>query len=371
MKTTVYCRISSIGQADGVSLDAQLDECKRALAGNKIVDPILVQEVCSAYESTPPMLEILTRKRNHRMVFYAVDRFSRNVLNGIENATKMLKQGCELIFIRDRLVVREASGTNWLKLVQLITQAEAEAKAISARVTGAIAYLKRNGYHHSGHVPFGFDAVQDVEKPNRKRLRANADEEHVMKFIVLCRTRGSKVTELNKALTAAAPAAARDPIVLEWTDKGETKKMKELKYEMEYEDITYFLNEHGLTYRGKRWTKASVSAVYQRFLKRKREAGRDVDDLAEDMFSFGLGDSDSDETESDEETAAAAPAMMDFTDDEEVKVDPNGWQVPPPGMFGSNPFMTPPRRNLSPASPPMAPKKAPRKPAEKEYKRRK
>jgi DNA invertase Pin-like site-specific DNA recombinase len=360
MKTTIYCRISSIGQAEGVSLDAQLDECKRALAANKVTDAVFVQEVCSAYENTPPLLGIVARKRNHRVVFYAVDRFARNVLNGVENARTMLKNKCELIFIRDRLVVRQAAGAEWLRLVQLITQSEAESKAISARVTGAIAYLKRNGYQYSGHVPFGFDSVQDEAKPNRKRLRVNKDEDHVLKFIVLCRTKGAKVSDVNKALVRIAPAAAQDPIVLEWSDKGVTKKLKELKYEMSYEDIAFFLNDHGLEYRGKEWTVASVSAVHLRLKKRKRQDEMDVDDVAEQMaFGFNISD------ESDDETYEPSDDSSMDTDDSEVKVDQSGWQVPPPNMEwedSRDPFTTPPRR-ASPASPPMAPKKAPKKAA--------
>ena len=334
MKTTIYCRISSLNQTQGVSLEAQLEECNQVLHFNKQTADSVVQEVCSAYESTPPLLAILTRKRNHRVVFHAVDRFSRNVLNGVENAKQMLKYHCELIFVRERLVVRKTEGAEWLRLMSLITQAEAESKAISLRVKSTISFLKKHGYQHSSHVPYGFSAMPDPAKPHLNRLHPNTTENAIVKFIVLCRTKGSSIGDINKALREFSPSAYKNPIVIEWTDKGETTALSFLKYAMSYDDIAYFLNEYGMVYRGKKWDSSNVSSVYRRFFKRN-----DADEVNELSFDFSLSDDEDDDEESDSRDENG----------EEMKIDSHGWQVFPPNLDPSTRF--PSTRSPSTRSP--------------------
>lgn len=288
MNTTVYCRISSVSQLNGFSLAVQLDECKRALLANNISKADIVQEVNSAYEEIPPLLQKLIHKRAHRMVFYAVDRFSRNVNKGIESAQTLINNKCVLVFIRDQLIVESTNGEEWFKLVQLLTQAEAESKAISNRVKGVVAYLKRSGYHTSGRVPFGFSVSPDAIIPKCKRLHPNQQESDVMKFITLCRTKGASIESINQALDRAVPGAIADPIVIEWKDKDKTIKLEALKYEMSYQDITYFLNEYGILYRGKRWTINLVQSVYRRSQK---SAENNLVELDKEYSLFGFNDS--------------------------------------------------------------------------------
>ncbi len=336
MKTTIYCRISSLNQTQGVSLEAQLEECKQAIQFNKHTVDSVVQEVCSAYESTPPLLETLTRKRNHRVVFHAVDRFSRNVLNGVKNAKQMLKYHCELVFVRDRLVVRETQGPEWLRLVSLITQAEAESKNISLRVRNAISFLKRNGYQHSSHVPYGFSSLPDPVKPHLKRLHPNTVENAITKFIVLCRTKGASIGDINKALREFAPSAYKNPIVIEWNDTRGKVLLSSLRYELSYDDIAYFLNEYGMVYRGSEWNSKNVASIYRSFKKRSED---DVDELVSN-FNFNLREERDETGEGDKKEGEDTE---DTEDSEEVKIDANGWQVFPPG-FSECP-LTPPRTN--------------------------
>jgi DNA invertase Pin-like site-specific DNA recombinase len=307
MNTTVYCRISSVGQLSGFSLDVQLDECKRALVANNISDAVVVQEVHSAYEEIPPLLQELIRKRKHRMVFYAVDRFSRNVIKGIESAQTLINNKCVLIFIRERLMVDSTNGKEWLKLVQLLTQAEAESKAISNRVKSVVAYLKRSGYHTSGRVPFGFSVSPDAIIPKRKRLHPNHQESDVMKFITLCRTKGATIDSINQALDRAVPGAIADPIVIEWKDKDKTIKLEALKYEMSYQDITYFLNEYGILYRGKRWTINLVQSVGRRSQK---SAENNLLELDKEFSLFGFDEMKYDVSHSAPEKVVSTPLIV-------------------------------------------------------------
>lgn len=376
MKTTIYCRISSVGQVDGVSLDAQLDECKKACAANKLSLPTTVQEVCSAYESIPPLMKVMLNKRNHRFMFYAADRFSRNVALGLEMAKKIIKNGSIIVCLREKLVVDKMEGPAWLKFVQALTQAEGESKAISARVKGAIKYLKSNGYHCSGHVPYGYRVVPDEVNERRKRLVENPEEQKVLAYIQMATCSGTNVASINRALKAINSGAA--DVVVEHED--ERRPLKKLKHALEYLDVAYFL-EGISTYRGKPWTPARISAVLASARKRAAVATADLDQLTEEFMFMSAQEEEptDDETETDDDGMdhkyGDAEEVVDELEDpddssmdldpEEIKIDEHGWQQMPPPKAGkpksSSSFHTPPRKP-APSKCPGAPKKSQKRP---------
>lgn len=271
--TTIYCRISSQSQAQGVSLDAQMSFCENYLSGGSLSDGTMesfatVQEIASAYSyKTPPLLNILVQKKNHRVVFYSVDRFSRNSVIGITNALTMLKNKTTLIFSQENLILfpkdsQEGSRTSqeWNRFIDLLSHAHAESRAISNRVKSSIRYLRENGFHISGSVPYGFEAVPDVSNPQRKRLHECKVETEILNFIQLCRRKNASVAEINEAISVCSPLARANPIVIE----KNSRVLQTLENSIEYRDIAWFLNEYGLSYRGKEWTIYSVSSVYNR-----------------------------------------------------------------------------------------------------------
>lgn len=316
MRTIIYCRISSIGQTEGVSLDAQLDQCKQLCVSNRIENTTHVQEVSSAYSSTPPILDTISKYRNTRVVFYAVDRFSRNVQNGINMAEAMLKNKCVLVFAREQLVVNSVDSLLWSTFVAAMRQAETESKAISQRVKGAITYLKRHGYHASGHIPYGYSVVPDADKPNRKRLVENPDEQKVLTFIRLCITRGSLVSEINDALKVINPRA--DSIVIEHRDEFEP--LKRLAEGMQMTDIAYFLEKS--TYRGKPWTAARVSSAWKQATRQQTAAVDAVDDMFQFMNIENKYDGESDREMESDDTCEEVKGDCEMEFEDEVKGRP-------------------------------------------------
>ena len=339
--TTIYCRISSAGQEQGTSIDSQQEACQKLARANGIAAVSIIHETHSAYNSVPPLLEVLLRKKNHRYIFYAVDRFSRNVKLGIENATLLLKNKCTLIFDREELTVTSSEGTQWDKLVEHLEQAEAESRAISMRVKGAITYLKGKGYHASGHVPFGFETRPDPIKPQRKRLHEELSEQAILAFIRMCRTEKAKVAEINRLLRIISPRFSENPIIVEHPDHvtkdGYYKPLKTLVSVFTYKDIAYFLNEYGANHRGKAWTAQSVSSV----LRHKDQP--DVEGITESFSFASMDDAESEEEPPKKKVQKKMPPkmpqkkkvpprkaqQMEDSDEEEVKVDKSGNKVYP------------------------------------------
>ena len=356
MRTFIYNRISSEGQKDGVSLDVQLDICKRACVKNNLGQGTVIQEIHSAFKQTPPLLLSLLGKKKSRIVCYSVDRFSRNMNNGLANAQKLIKAGCVLVFIREKLIVDRASGPMWLNFVKALSQAEAESQAISDRVKGAVRYLKKNGFHLGKIAPYGSCIVADGK---RRRLMPVKEEEHVIKFIQLCRTKSANVSEIKATLAKFAPSAKKDP--LEFTHKDNPDVlMKRLKYAMLYGDIAYFLNEYGSTFREKKWTAQTVTKVYRASLKGDEE----VEEL-DDLFNLSISNDSDDEKkvpkkgekkekerkvmEEDNDEDSDATVEVDSEEyEEDMKVDADGFQMPPLSFFSPHSHHSP---HPSPPSP--------------------
>jgi DNA invertase Pin-like site-specific DNA recombinase len=320
----IYARVSSKQQKGGVSLSFQVQECKRAATGSYKI----VTEVHSAFRVVPPKLKEVTKAQNTRVVFYAVDRFSRDEKLGTRLAEKMLEKGCTLVFTREKLVLGlgrrgAVSRKDWRTFLRYLREGEAESEKISLRVKGSIRYLKENGYV-SGPVPFGYTTK---EVPDEKRLKLVEDEIEmsVLDFISLCATKGSSVLEINQALCTFAPIATEDPLVVEYEEVPVTH----LKYRFTYQEIAEFLNLYGSTCRGAKWTADKVESLFAK-LRNGKYAEKFVlsneevrEEEARDKFERSLaeGSEKSDEEESDEEESDEEESDEEEESEEEESED--------------------------------------------------
>lgn len=270
MSCFIYCRISSSIQQDGVSLDAQWKTCTEVLSSHGLTKPVLIQEVCSASKTIPPMLNTLCNKKKITIVFYSVDRFCRNEENGLEIVDKLLKNNSKLIFVRENLVVSD-HGENFSKFQLALKIASAESKAISDRVKICLEHYRSQGFH-VGPAPYGKTLVPDKHQPKRKRLDTNSEEDKVIKFIMACSTPGTSVNEINSILETLAPIAKEDPIVVENDDKPVTYITKKFGFSL----IAEFLNSYKVPYRnGKEWSANIVSRIVANYIPSSSSSSKD------------------------------------------------------------------------------------------------
>jgi len=292
--TYIYCRVSSILQLQGVSLDAQLNACSSTAAMNNLKEIVKIQEVCSARHGLPPLLSLLANKKKITLICYSIDRFSRNVELGMSLAKKMLENGCTLIFLREQLFLTGTSNIN--KLRDGILAAQTESDAISSRIKMVRNEYKQQGYH-IGPVPYGYFS-SPVEHTSFKRLEEDPYEQKVLEFIRLCSQKGPSVKDINQVLAELSPMAHSDPLVFEAEEtteieqevKGDEEKkenrkrkshgrqgtrIKKVKVKhavvidrleryMCVDDIAGFLNEYGISYRGRHWTRSIVSNIVKK-----------------------------------------------------------------------------------------------------------
>lgn len=257
----IYCRVSSASQTNGISLSAQQEACMAYLGAEKFTNVVTIQEIGSARsDAVPPLLKTLISKRNTTIVFYSVDRFSRNLNWGPTNLNNMIKNNNTIIFVRELLILNKDATEGMAKFMEALTAAKNESDAIADRVRLSISAYKAQGFH-VGSVPYGYSTQPDSNNPNRKRLVRNTDEQAVISFIDLASTPGTSVAELNSALERFSPIARTDPIVVEITTGGETKVASNLHSSFSKESVAVFLNLYGSTNRGKEWTSGMIGTI--------------------------------------------------------------------------------------------------------------
>ncbi len=245
----VFCRVST---GRGCSLDYQEAKIREVTESLKWNIKETIKYVGSAYNETPEPLIRLSKLKNKKIVFYCVDRFSRNYLKGFALATEFLKNKNELYFIVEKLKVTRDAGDEWEAFCKYLTYAEAESKKIAKRVTDSKEYLKSKGYFTESAAPFGYKKIKLAN--GRAKLAIDPSANKVLQFIDECKSPGTSLKQLNKTLAECGGDTKRDPILL---DEG-TKK---LETDLRYENIAELLEDYEIS--GSPWTASKVSRIYK------------------------------------------------------------------------------------------------------------
>jgi DNA invertase Pin-like site-specific DNA recombinase len=155
----IYTRVSSEEQArDGVSLDAQLTECRRYAAQHGWMLGQEFQDVLSGKRDDRPAYQaLLTEVRRLRaegqlvvVVVCRLDRLGRRILERVRCREELKSLGVPVHS------VREGGEVSDLVANILASVAEEESRALGERVAAAKQHLTGNGWYITGQVPWGY-----------------------------------------------------------------------------------------------------------------------------------------------------------------------------------------------------------------------
>ncbi len=245
----VFCRIST---GRGCSLDYQEALIRKAagVAGSTIKE--VIKHIGSAYKETPKALLHLSATLKHKKImFYCVDRFSRNYNQGLQLAMDFLKNQNVLYFVVENLLVQATVGAEWDKFCKLLADAETESQKISRRVTDAKDHLTSQGYFTGSVAPFGYKKVKLLNGYVKIEVDPNTDQ--IVRFIKECKTPGVSVEQLNNTLAKCGGNTEAHPIILD----GDSDV---LETDLRFENIATLLNDYNIL--GGPWSSAKVSRVY-------------------------------------------------------------------------------------------------------------
>src|SRR5215211_631749 len=212
----IYTRVSSEEQArEGVSLDAQLAECRRYAAQHGWLLGHEYQDVLTGKRDDRPQYQaLLTDVRQRRaagesvvVVVVRLDRFGRRVLERVRCREELKVLGVATHS------VREGGEVSDLVANILASVAEEEVRQLEERISIAKQYSISAGWYHGGRVPWGYflrtaTAAERLHGAPRTVLDVNSLEvSYVREFFA----RAASGPSIRQAIrwAKALPAAAR------------------------------------------------------------------------------------------------------------------------------------------------------------------
>src|SRR5215212_3274448 len=155
----VYTRVSSEEQArEGVSLDAQLTECRRYAAQHGWILGAEFQDVLSGKRDDRPAYQaLLAEVRRLRaegqavvVVVFRLDRLGRRILERVRCREELKSLGVPLHS------VREGGEVSDLVANILASVAEEESRSLGERVAAVRRHMASNGWRPVGTCPWGY-----------------------------------------------------------------------------------------------------------------------------------------------------------------------------------------------------------------------
>jgi DNA invertase Pin-like site-specific DNA recombinase len=247
-KSIIYSRVSTYKQSNGVSLDSQItlcnDYCK--LLNFNVVDRI--EEVCSSTSMSKQIKlnDIIMNNSNINLVIHEPSRLSRNIKDFTCLLDKCNEKNIILHFVQNNIVSNNSQDIK--KIISKVYDAEIESKTLSNRIKQSVCYRKKMKTYLPPIPSFGY-MIQN------KKLILNKTEQDIITLINKLFW-GSDTCSINKLLS---DLTGNDEKIYDLYDNNVISEVQHGN--MRIIDIVFFLNNLGITFRGRNWYGNSVSKL--------------------------------------------------------------------------------------------------------------
>lgn len=254
-----YCRVSNKSQMRGLSLTMQREKIKNTAHKLGWSIKYYIKVVGSAFKSDPYEFKN-SNITNTTMMFYSIDRFSRNKHLAKQIVALLLYRNNVLYFVKENLLIDSVHGKNYVTFLKCICAAENESRLIGSRIRDVKQYKKLKGMYVGGRVPFG-SKIELNKNTNQQYLVNNEEEQHIINFIKACKTKGTSANKLNNLLAKCGVNVKRHRLILDTGTNGEYSEC-ELSTDLSNKTITHLLNEYQLG--NKHWTPSFIVHIIKK-----------------------------------------------------------------------------------------------------------
>jgi site-specific DNA recombinase len=171
MKVALYARVSSEGQADRGTIDAQSDFLRRYaelneldVVGEYFDEAITGPTPLTARPAGKRLVKDAQAKKFTKVLFYRVDRFARSLRELLEAQALLTSLGVDLQSATEPFDTSTPMGRFMFQLLGGI--AELEKSVILERTTNGKARVAKDGRWPGGPAPFGYAIVDHKLAPN-------------------------------------------------------------------------------------------------------------------------------------------------------------------------------------------------------------
>lgn len=248
LQTIIYSRVSTYKQVNGTSLESQISLCNNYCKLLKFNVINRVEEICSSISmaNQTKLNDIIMNNSNINLVILEPSRLSRNIKDFTNLLDKCDKQNIILHFVQNNTVSNNSQDVK--RIISNVYDAEIESKTISQRIKRSITYKKKMKTYLPPIPAFGY-MIQD------KKLCLDKTEQNIITLINKLFW-GSDTNSINKLLSELTGS---DEKIYELYNDNEISEV--YHGNMRIIDIVYFLNNLGITFRGRNWYGNSVSKL--------------------------------------------------------------------------------------------------------------
>lgn len=181
----IYAR-QSIDKADSISIETQIELCKRECDPSAADIKIYADKGFSGKNTNRPQFEELMKDINDglvdKVIVYRLDRFSRSIADFGQAWENLQKRNVEFISINEKFDTSTPMGRAMLHIIMVFAQLERE--TIAERVKDNYYSRIKQGNWPGGPAPFGFDHTHIMNENGRKvpTLKTNKNIELVKRI---------------------------------------------------------------------------------------------------------------------------------------------------------------------------------------------
>jgi DNA invertase Pin-like site-specific DNA recombinase len=252
----LYCRVSTSGQQYGVSLNLQESHMTKLAHRLNWNVKSIEKVVGSAYKQEPHAMQKYRQLKNKKLIFYSVDRFSRNYKLGKATMLHMINNGNVVYFSKSKLKVDGNNAKNYNTFLKYLEHAQKESDGISERVKSAKSYARAQGMFLGGKLPYGYNKYT---VDGSVYLEKNNEQMKIVKFIVECKTCGTTCEQLNNTLSECGVDTQRYALILDTGNRDQFSKTV-LSTDLSYDTIANILNSYKLG--DNVWKSPAIYSIY-------------------------------------------------------------------------------------------------------------
>lgn len=198
----IYAR-QSIDKKDSISIDSQIEFCKREIAVDETVKVYQDRGYSGKNIDRPEFQRLLNDiKKGHitKIIIYRLDRMSRSLLDFAGLVNIFDKYNVEFVSSTEKFDTSTPIGRAMLSIIMVFAQLERE--TIAKRIKDNYYERGKKGMFLGGNIPFGFDLEPfTIDGIKTNKLVANSNAEVVRKMYKLYADSNMSLGKISTLLT--------------------------------------------------------------------------------------------------------------------------------------------------------------------------
>ncbi|MDR0936104.1 MAG: recombinase family protein [Oscillospiraceae bacterium] len=158
--TAIYAR-QSVEKRDSLSIGDQIERCRTKLSEGECAEVYRDEGYSGKNTERPAFLRLMSDVESGRVdkiIFYKLDRVSRNLLDFSRMLETLEKRGATLVSCTDNIDTTTPSGRAMLNVTMVFAQMERE--QIQQRITDNYYSRGRRGFYLGGRAPYGYVKIE-------------------------------------------------------------------------------------------------------------------------------------------------------------------------------------------------------------------